>query len=246
MASAESFFVTRTMQALEVLAFQPASAPQIAGILRVDARTARRLLNRLTDDGWLVRSEGRARTYTLSLRLVALAAHFAETTPLARAAQGPVAALYERTGAIAHLTIPSYRAVLCLVHRAGCADARPRLRELVPAHASAGGKLLLGYRDQWRESVLELPLEPLTERTVVDPDALREDVAACVERGIGIEQGEYRRGLASIAAPVRDPSGQVVAAVALTGAEELAVVDRADAVSEAAGDIESRLGEVAA
>ncbi len=78
MASVESFFVTRTMQAIEVLAFQSSTAPQIARALQVDARTARRLLTRLADDGWLTRTEGRATTYSLSLRVVALASHFAE------------------------------------------------------------------------------------------------------------------------------------------------------------------------
>src|ERR1044072_2449982 len=90
MAGVDSFFVVRTMQALEVLAFQPSTAPQVADVLRVDARTARRLLNRLADEGWLVRTEGRVRTYTLSLRLVALAAHFLERSPLTKAATAAV------------------------------------------------------------------------------------------------------------------------------------------------------------
>jgi DNA-binding IclR family transcriptional regulator len=243
MASAESFFVTRTMQALEVLAFHPASAPQIAGVLQVDARTARRLLNRLTEDGWLVRNEGRVRTYTLSLRLVALAAHFAEAAPLARAAKAAIDTLHERTGATAHLTVPSYRSVLCLVHRCACTDARPWARELVPAHASAGGKLLLGHRDRWRESVLELPLERLTEHTIADADALREECAASVDRGIATERGEYRVGLESVAAPVSDAGGEVIAAVALTGSARTGVLERADAVADAAAAIEARLAE---
>ena len=79
-----------------MLAFQPSSAPEVAEALRVDARTARRLLNRLTDEGWLVRTDGRVRTYTLSLRLVALAAHFLERAPLTRAATTVVAALHEQ------------------------------------------------------------------------------------------------------------------------------------------------------
>src|ERR1700759_3978408 len=103
MAPVDSYFVTRTMQTLEVLAFQPASATQVADVLRVDARTARRLLNRLTDEGWLTRTDGRARSYTLSLRLVALAAHFAERAPLTRAALPVIDALHARTQAAAHL-----------------------------------------------------------------------------------------------------------------------------------------------
>jgi DNA-binding IclR family transcriptional regulator len=229
------------MEALEVLAFQPASAPQIAGVLRVDARTARRLLNRLADEGWVTRREGRARTYSLSMRIVALAAHFAESAPLSQAAEPAVEVLHERTGGVAHLVVPSYRSVLCLVRRAGCGDARPGLRELVPAHASAGGKLLLGHRDRWRESVLELPLEPLTGRTVVDPAALRAECAAAVVRGAGREDGEFRAGLQGVAAPVRDPAGETVAAVCVTGPAALGLLDRADAVAAAAAEVERRL-----
>lgn len=246
MPGAESFFVTRTMQALEVLAFQPASAPQIAGVLRVDARTARRLLNRLSDEGWVTRTEGRARTYSLSMRLVALAAHFAESAPLSQAAEPAVDALHDRTGGVAHLVVPSYRSVLCLLQRAGCGDARPRVRELVPAHASAGGKLLLGHRERWRESVLELPLAPLTERTIVDPDVLRAACAAAVQRRIGREDGEFRTGLAGIAAPVRDPAGEHVAAICVTGPAELGVLECADAVVAAADEVERRLDDALA
>jgi hypothetical protein len=66
MASMDSYFVVRTMQALEVTTLQPCTAPQVAELLRVDARTARRLLNRLADERWLLRSEGPVRTYTMT------------------------------------------------------------------------------------------------------------------------------------------------------------------------------------
>lgn len=243
MATVDSFFVTRTMQALEVLAFQPSSAPQVADVLRVDARTARRLLNRLTDEGWLIRSEGRVRTYTLSLRLVALAAHFVERAPLTKAAVAAVRALHERTGGVAHLAVPSYRSVLCLVHRADGAHSRPHLRELIPAHATAGGKVLLAYRQPWRESILELPLERLTERTVVDPDAVREECDVTLARGFAFEDGEYHDGLQSVAAPVPDEWGDVMAAIALTGPRELDVARHVDAVVAAAGALRQKLVE---
>lgn len=244
MAAPDSFFVTRTLQALEVLAFEPSTAPQVASVLGVDARTARRLLNRLAEAGWLTWSDGRVRTYTLSLRLVALAAHFAERVPLATAAQPVVETLHDRIGGTAHLTIPSYRSVLCLVH-GGCGkDSRPRVRELVPAHASAGGKILLAHRAPWRESVLELPLERLTDRTIVDPDLLRAECAEDLERGFSTEDGEYVVGLQGAAAPVRDRSGEVMAAVALTGPADLKLLEQAEAVLAAAGEIEQRLAEL--
>jgi DNA-binding IclR family transcriptional regulator len=243
MAAVDSFFVIRTMQALEVLAFQPSSAPQVAEVLRVDARTARRLLNRLADDGWIVANEGRVRTYTLSLRVVALAAHFLERSALARAATPAVRVLHERTGGVAHLTIPSYRSVLCVAQHAADVSARPHFRELIPAHAGAGGKLLLAHREPWRESVLELPLERLTERTVVDPEAVRAECDVTLARGFAIEDGEYREGLQGVAVPVPDESGAVMAAMALSGPPELDVLAQVDAVVAAARAVSDMLGE---
>jgi IclR family KDG regulon transcriptional repressor len=243
MAGVDSFFVIRTMQALEVLAFQPSTAPQVAEVLRVDARTARRLLNRLTDEGWLVRTEGRVRTYTLSLRLVALAAHFLERSTLTRAATSAVRALHESTGGVAHLTVPSYRSVLCVAQRAEGPHPRPYFRELIPAHASAGGKVLLAHRQPWRESVLELPLERVTDRTVVDPDAVRSQCEATLAQGFAFEDGEYRDGLQGVAVPVPDGSGDVMAAIALTGPPELDVAGKVDAVAEAAGALALALVE---
>jgi DNA-binding IclR family transcriptional regulator len=243
MATIDSFFVTRTMQAVELLAFQPCTAPQVADVLRVDARTARRLLNRLTDEGWLVRSEGRVRTYTLSLRVVALAAHFAERAPLTTAALSIVRSLHERTGGVAHLAVPSYRSVLCLVHRADRSQSRPHMRELIPAHATAGGKVLLAHRAAWRESVLELPLERLTERTIIDADAIRSECEATLAQGFAFEDEEYRDGLQAVAAPVPDAAGDVMAAIALSGPTELNVAARVGEVTAAASALRQKLAE---
>ena len=214
MSATDAFFVSRTMQAMEVLTFQPSSAPQVAGVLRIHPRTARRLLNRLVHDGWATRTEGRRRTYAPTLRIVALAAQLAERSPLAQAAQPVVSRLHAATGTTVHLVVPSYRSVLCLVHASGGPETPPRLRELVPAHATAGGKVLLAHRDAWRESVLELPLEPRTSRTVVDAAALRAGAALVLERGYALEEGELTPAAWSAAVPVRDVEGAVTAALA--------------------------------
>jgi DNA-binding IclR family transcriptional regulator len=213
----EALFVSRTMQAMEVLAFEPLSAAQLAAALQVHPRTARRLLARLVEDGWVSRSDGRRRAYAPTMRLVALAAQLAERAPLTRAAAPVVTRLFEETGGVVHLAIPSYTSALCLVHRgAGGPDARPRLRELIPAHATASGKVLLAFREPWRESVLLAPLERRTARTVIDPVAIRAEAVATRERGYATEDGEFVEGLAAIAAPVHDAHGTVPAALAVS------------------------------
>jgi DNA-binding IclR family transcriptional regulator len=205
------------MQALEVLSFEPASAPQVAEALQVHPRTARRLLNRLAADGWLQRTDGPRPVYAPTMRIVALAAQLADRAPVVRFGAAVAAELQARSGHIVHLAVPSYRSALRLLRVNGHDGSRPELRDLAPAHAIAGGKLLLAYRDPWRESVLQRPLEPITESTVVDPDAVRAEAEATRVRGFALEEGEFRVGVRAIAAPVRDTFGDVVASLAVSG-----------------------------
>jgi DNA-binding IclR family transcriptional regulator len=164
----ESWFVTRTMRALEALAFEPMSAPRLAETLGVHTRTARRLAVRLHEEGYLIRTADAHRRYSPSMRIVALAGQVVQRADLPRAAAPFVERLFEHGGGPAHLMIPSYREALCLVHRAnGTGPAHPRLGELVPSHCTAAGKALLGHREPWRESVLAAPLAAFTPRTKI-------------------------------------------------------------------------------
>lgn len=215
--SVDAFAVGRTLQAIELLSFQPASAPQLAGALRIHPRTARRLLNRLVADGWLTRSPGRERTYAPTMRIVALAAQLAERGTLPRVAAPVVDRLHAETGAAAHLAVPCYRSVLCLVHRGGDRDLPPGLRELMPCHATAAGKALLAHRDAWRASVLAQPLRPRTPATLVEPERLEAELAVAREQGYATEDGEHLPEVRAVAAAVYDHTGEAVAAVAISG-----------------------------
>ena len=213
----EAWYAARAMQALEVLAFQPLSAPQLAAALQVHPRTARRLLTRLLDEGWLTRSDDARRLYAPTMRIVALAGQIVQRARIAEHAVPVVAALHGDTGAVAHLAIPSYRSVLCVVHGNGAGPAEPGLHELVPAHCTATGKALLGHRQAWRDSVLAAPLEPRTDRTITDADVLLAETEAARARGYATEDGEYQPGVRGVAAPVFAPSGEAVAALGVSG-----------------------------
>jgi IclR family acetate operon transcriptional repressor len=217
--STEAFFASRSMQALEVLAFGPATATQVAVELKVHQRTARRLLNRMVSDGWLTRRDGPRPTYTPTLRIVALAAQLAHRTPLVRHATELAGELQARTGGTVHLAVPSYRSALRLVRVSGAECAAPALRDLAPANAIAAGKLLLAFREPWRQVVLASPLVAVTERTTTDPRALGAELEDVRERGYATEDGEFRAGVRALAFPVRVEGDDVVAALALSSAD---------------------------
>ena len=247
----EAHFVTRTMQALELLAFQPATAPQVAAALHVHPGTARRLLNQLVTDGWLSRFGEHRRRYAPTMRIVAMAAQLADRDPLTRAARPVVTQLHAETGVAAHLCIPSYRSVLCLVHRAGDVDARPQLRELVPAHAAAAGKAMLAYRDAWRGSLGAQALPALTGNTLIRAADLERDAADTRARGYAVDDEELELGMRGIAAPVRGRDGTIVAGLALSGPNDALpvaatgpmaalLIRRARDIERALADAESR------
>jgi DNA-binding IclR family transcriptional regulator len=230
------------MRLLELLAFAPLSAPQLAAALHAQPRTVRRVLARLVDDGYVtVRSE-RRRVYEPTMRLVALAGQVVENSPIARTARPYVALLRERTGATTHLVVPSYQSILCLVHAAPAGSAvRPQLRELVPAHCTAGGKVLLAWRERWRESVLSAPLERCTERTIVDPDALRRTLHRIRSTGHATEDGEYQQDVRALAAPLL-VAGEAVAAITVSD-ERLALDDALQPLTATAAELTAHLND---
>lgn len=84
-----------------------------------------------------------------------------------------------------------------------------------PAYATSMGRVLLAHRDpdSLDEYLATAKLEPLTGRTVTDPDRLRDILGKVREQGYCLVDEELEEGLRSIAAPIRDGEGRVVAAI---------------------------------
>jgi IclR family transcriptional regulator, pca regulon regulatory protein len=77
-----------------------------------------------------------------------------------------------------------------------------------------GRVLLAALRDDRLDAYLDnATLAPLTERTIVDRDRLRTEVERTRTRGWCLVDQELEDGVRSIAVPVHDAAGRVVAAV---------------------------------
>jgi DNA-binding IclR family transcriptional regulator len=85
-----------------------------------------------------------------------------------------------------------------------------------PLNAGAAGLAILAFLTRAeQERVLSRPLEAITDRTVVDPQRLRELLADVHERGYSCTTGERTPGCTGLAAPVRAPGGRVLGAIVL-------------------------------
>jgi DNA-binding IclR family transcriptional regulator len=213
MSQSPAQFAVRTLRALEVLAFAPASAPQVADALGVHPRTARRLLSQLRRDGWLYYNPRPPQLYAPTLRLVALAAQIGAHAPLAEATAPAVERLHVDTGLDALVAIPSYAGTVSIVRSRGDRAIQPPLGEVRPAHCTAFGKALMAHRAPWRQSILAAPLTRCTARTITDPRELERELATVRRQGFATEDGEHADGARQLAAVITIPSGEAVAAI---------------------------------
>ena len=85
----------------------------------------------------------------------------------------------------------------------------------LPAYATSMGRVLLAGLDDadLEERLARLEITPLTPWTVRDVDALRSIILEVREQGYALVEEEFEEGLRSVAVPLRDASGTVIAAV---------------------------------
>ena len=88
-----------------------------------------------------------------------------------------------------------------------------------PAHGAGVGKTLLSGLSSFEFDTLYPPgikLQPLTPSTITDRTALLAELAEIRSRGYAYDRGESTVGLQCIAAPVRDATGHIVAAMSVS------------------------------
>jgi DNA-binding IclR family transcriptional regulator len=83
-------------------------------------------------------------------------------------------------------------------------------------HATGVGLVLLAFADDaLQEEVMNARLAGFTPKTIQDPSLLRRKLADVRQQGFAISDRQVTMDALSVAAPVRDADGTVVAAVSL-------------------------------
>jgi DNA-binding IclR family transcriptional regulator len=93
-----------------------------------------------------------------------------------------------------------------------------RVGRHLPAHCTAGGKVLLAFLPpEIVEPVLNAPLAAYTENTITSPARLREGLKMVRQRGYGLDNEEFEEGIRAVAVPIRDIEGNVIAQMSIPG-----------------------------
>jgi DNA-binding IclR family transcriptional regulator len=206
-------------------------ATEIAGMLGMSVATAHRLIRTLADEGYLKQEEA-SRSYRLSLRATELGMASINETGLCRHARSHLQELAKRTRYTVALGVLDGPEVLLIDLLLSTRGGQRREGEdlhagsSLPAHCTAIGKVLVAGLPRKRRAKLisEMELVKRGPRTITSESALREEIEDVRREGLAINNEESLAGTCALAAPVRDRSGDVVAAVSVVahnGAVEL-------------------------
>ncbi len=118
----------------------------------------------------------------------------------------------------------------------------------LPAYCTALGKVLLAGLDQrsFERYLTETKFNAFTSRTVTDPAVLRRMISEVRDLGYAIDDRELDNNIRSVATPLHDDSGMVVAGISVSAAVTRLDEERLDAAKQmllqATEDIELALG----
>jgi IclR family KDG regulon transcriptional repressor len=243
--------LNRALDILDALsrAGQPMSVAKLSHVLDMHPSTAYRLLKTLGERGFVIRDAATSR-FSLGLRLVELASAVRYEPSLIKSSRPILAALVKDSGETANLVVPHKDGAI-YVDQVQCdAVVRgfTRIGARAPLHCAAVGKVLLANSspEDIRQYVESTGLPAYTSHTITNPYALAEHLERVKAQGFAVDDEEREVGTSCIAAPVRDNSGKVIAAISISGPSGRLREDRlcslASRVKKAAAEISSSMG----
>ena len=178
--------------------------------------TAHRLVGELTRWGALERDA--SGTYHVGLRLWELAALAPRGPALRQVALPYLEDLYEATHENVQLAVRDGREVVYTEWLSGrsAVGVHIRVGGRWPLHATGVGLALLAHSaPAFQDTYCAGPLAAFTPYTITEPALLRRTLAEVRRTGVAVSDRQITRDALSVAAPVRDPTGTVTAAISV-------------------------------
>jgi len=222
---------------------------ELAGATGYSRAAVRRILLTLQRLGYVGTSGGR---WFLTPRVLTIGQHYSAGQAMIELAQPLLLRLAEKTQESASLAVLDGTEVVYV--------ARVQVRKILnmnldvgarmPTAATSTGRVLMAWRSaSFVQQVLdEQGLPRFTEHTITDPVRLFDALHEVRRRGWCMVQSELELGLLSLSVPVRDATGEVVAAIAYSTSTGRLTPGQVEeqvlpVMLEAAAELSSQLGQ---
>lgn len=223
-ADYEYYRVRAVERALELLGIftqgqSELTLAQMAERMRLHKSTVHRIALTLEKAGFLRRNPTTG-AYSLGLKLLELGAVVLNSLELRTQARPHLERLRRDTGHTVHLGILDAGEVVYIDKIEGDTPVRiySQVGRRAPAHCTGLGKALLAFQPAAvvREVVATRGLRRYTPETIVSLPQLLAELERVRERGYAVDMAEHEPLVHCVAAPIRDHTSQVIAAVSVT------------------------------
>ena len=242
----------RALQVLTAFSFdvRELTLGELSESLHLPKATVYRLASTLTDYDFL-RYDEKLKKYSLGLQLFELGSIVFASFSLRKAASPHLDQLHSRLGKTIFLGIFQEDEVIYIDKRESVLNPIRFASEVGrrrPPYFGMFGQLLMAFLpDDGVDRILEKnPLKPFTKKSITARDEFKERLREILEQGFAIDREEAIDGITGIAAPVRDYTGNVVAAVGVgfisSSEDSNGVAEIIKAVGETTRNISRELG----
>ncbi len=216
--------------------------------LGIAKSTVSRLMSTLASEGYVIKEQG-SQKYRLGLSVLNLAGIVTSTMDIHREALPVLERLSKSVDETCHLVFLEGTEVVYLLKVESSHPVRvsSHVGKHNPSHCTSSGKAILAYLDdEVVNRVIAGGLVRYTPRTITDPDQFRKDLQRVKKDGYSVSIEEFIQGVNTVGAPIRDYTGQVIAAITIVGPAQRMhqrniqqyvkkVVDAAKEISEVMG-----------
>ncbi|MGD9867515.1 MAG: IclR family transcriptional regulator [Hyphomicrobiales bacterium] len=218
--------VVKAFAVLEAVANsdRPLGVTELATATRLSKSNVHRLLDTLSHLDF-IRRDDRERKYSCTLKIWELANCVVGRLDVQELSAPYMRDLARLTGETVHLSVldlAQFEVVYIdkIESTAHPVRAYTHVGGRAPAYCVATGKALLAFVPEQDLIRIAEKLHPHTPFTFTEFGGLQRELRAVQENGYAINRGEWRRHVRGVAAPLRDRTGQVTAAIGISGPAE--------------------------
>ena len=239
--------VDRALTILELLSKGPSSVTEIGDALGIHKSTAFRILATLEQKGFVTQDEERGK-YRLGRMLVYLASTITADLDLIKLAKPVSERLSELTQETVNIAVLEKQEVVNIDQVIGTSGVVSYnwVGKRNPVSCTSTGKVLLAFSSETERQRLVKKFEPCTAHSIQDAQALIKQLEDIRQIGYGYTLEELELGLNAVAAPIFTFSGEVVAALSVSGPSYRVTKERIASLGqktkEAGLEISQRLG----
>lgn len=175
-------------------------------------------LSTLREMGYVIKEGDQ---YNLSLRFLRFGRYVRYRKKLYESIEEDVKEVAEETGQRAQFVAREEELGIPLLY-AGGKKGMPyigfNIGEPLSLHATASGKAIFAHLPaKKREEMFETEFEQITENTITDPEALRDELEYVREQGYSFNREESFNGLRAVGVPIQDETETVVGSLSVAG-----------------------------